>query len=154
MKIHLGPATATCVSLTYRMIQLPVIYCSSTCFLFLQLGFSFLKFCSPNLSKWSDRHMQRSFPTLWWMEPGFQDDDEAQCSGERHSKWDFVTDEMRDLTSQINQQLPPLTERKNGKLCYSIWCFLTWQGSASRSYNMPVVCNSFVNLHQFSLRDL
>ncbi|RXM35883.1 Myocardin [Acipenser ruthenus] len=47
------------------------------------------------------------------MEPGFQNDDEAQCSGERHSKWDFVTDEMRDLTSQINQHLPPLTERKN-----------------------------------------
>ncbi|MGH0123285.1 UNVERIFIED_CONTAM: hypothetical protein FKN15_041878 [Acipenser sinensis] len=48
------------------------------------------------------------------MEAGGQDENTAQCSDERHSKWDFVTDEMRDLTLQINQQLPLLTDRKNG----------------------------------------
>nr|XP_015212168.1 PREDICTED: myocardin isoform X3 [Lepisosteus oculatus] len=42
-----------------------------------------------------------------------RNENSAKFNGERNSKCDFVTGEMQDLTLQVNQQLPPLTERKN-----------------------------------------
>uniref|UniRef100_A0A8C4TTP9 Myocardin n=1 Tax=Erpetoichthys calabaricus TaxID=27687 RepID=A0A8C4TTP9_ERPCA len=47
-------------------------------------------------------------------ESNSQDENSVQCSSVGSvSKCDFVADEMQELTLQVNQQLPPLTERKN-----------------------------------------